>query len=151
MRYAVGLHVLGTLIWVGGMFFAYLILRPSTASLDPAARLALWRAVLGRFFAWVWVCVVVMLASGFAMLFIAFGSTALAPGYARLMMTLGIVMAAIFVYVYFAPWREFRRALSDADATRAQKSLGEIRLLVAINLILGLATAVIGASGPYAF
>jgi uncharacterized membrane protein len=151
MRYAVALHVLGTLIWVGGMFFAYLILRPSTASLEAAVRLALWRAVLGRFFAWVWVCVAVMLASGFAMLFIAFGSTGLAPSYARLMMTLGIVMAAIFLYVYFAPWRDFRRALSDADATRAQKSLGEIRLLVAVNLMLGLATAVIGASGPYVF
>jgi uncharacterized membrane protein len=151
MRYAVALHVLGTVVWVGGMFFAYLILRPSAGSLDAAVRFALWRQVLHRFFIWVWVCVAVMLASGFAMLFIAFGSTALAPGYVRLMMTLGILMAAIFFYVYFAPWRDYRRALLDADATRAQKSLSEIRLLVAVNLILGLATAVIGASGPYFF
>ena len=151
MRYAIGLHLLGTLVWVGGMFFAYVVLRPSVASLDPAVRLALWRGVLGQFFAWVWICVVVMLASGFAMAFIAFGSTGLAPGYVRLMMTLGILMAALFLYVYFAPWRDFRRALADANATRAQASLREIRWLVAINLILGLATAVIGASGPYVF
>jgi uncharacterized membrane protein len=151
MPYAVALHVLGSVIWVGGMFFAYLILRPSTGSLDPTARLALWRGVLSRFFIWVWVCVVVMLATGFAMLFIAFGSTVLAPSYVRLMMTLGVVMAAIFFYVYFAPWRDFRRALANADAIRAQKSLAEIRLLVAVNLILGLVTAVVGASGPYVF
>jgi uncharacterized membrane protein YfcA len=67
------------------------------------------------------------------------------------MMTLGIVMAAIFLYVYFAPWRDFRRALAAADAARIQASLREIRWLVAINLILGLATGVIGASGPYVF
>jgi uncharacterized membrane protein len=149
MRYAVGLHLLGSVIWVGGMFFAYLILRPSAGALDAAVRLALWRGALGRFFVWVWVCVAVVLASGFAMLFIAFGPTALAPAYVRVMMTLGIVMAAIFLYVYFAPWRDFRRALATADTMGAQRSLGEIRLLVAINLVLGLVTAVVGASGPY--
>lgn len=151
MRYAIGLHLLGTVVWVGGMFFAYWVLRPSVASLDPAVRFALWRGVLGQFFVWVWICVAVMLASGFAMVFIAFGSAGLAPGYVRLMMTLGIVMAVIFLYVYFAPWRDFRRALSNADAARTQASLREIRWLVAVNLILGLATAVIGASGPYVF
>jgi uncharacterized membrane protein len=149
MRYAVGLHVLGAVIWVGGMFFAYLILRPSAGPLDVAVRLALWRAVLGRFFVWVWVCLAVVLGSGFAMLFIAFGSAMLAPTYARLMMTLGIVMAVIFVYVYFGPWGDFRRALSQSDPTRAGKSLREIRLLVAANLILGLLTVIVGASGPY--
>ena len=149
MRYAVGLHLLGTLIWVGGMFFAYLILRPSAGPLEAGARLRLWRAVLGRFFVWVWICVVVMLASGFAMLYIAFGSTGLAPTYVRVMMTLGIIMAGIFGYAYLVPWRDFRRALAQADPARAQASLQEIRLLVALNLALGLATAVIGASGPY--
>jgi uncharacterized membrane protein len=149
MRYAIGLHLLGAVVWVGGMFFAHLILRPSAGALETAARLALWRGVLGRFFGWVWVCVAVVLGSGFAMLYVAFGSAELAPGYARLMMTLGIVMAAIFGYVYFGPWRDFRRALSTADVPRAQSSLREIRLLVTVNLILGLLTAIVGASGPY--
>jgi len=151
MRYAVALHVLGALVWVGGMFFAYVILRPGSGSLDAAARLVLWRGVLERFFVWVWVCVIVMLASGFAMLFIAFGSAGLAPAYVQIMMMLGILMSAIFLYVYFIPWRDLCRALAGADSTRAQRSLSEIRLLVAINLVLGIATAVIGASGPYFF
>jgi uncharacterized membrane protein len=149
MRYAIGLHLLGAVLWVGGMFFAHTILRPSAAALDAPVRLALWRAVLGRFFAWVWACLAVLLATGFAMLFIAFGSLQFAPLYARLMMTLGIVMAVIFVYVYLAPWQDFRRAVSSADTRRAQSSLRQIRLLVALNLVLGVVTAVLGASGPY--
>ncbi len=149
MRYAVALHVLGAVVWVGGMFFAYMVLRPSVGPLDVAVRLALWREALGRFFVWVWICVAVMLGSGFAMSSIAFGSAMLAPTYARLMMTLGIVMAAIFVYVYFGPWSDFRRALSRGDPTGAGKRLREIRVLVAVNLILGLLTVIVGASGPY--
>jgi uncharacterized membrane protein len=149
MRYAIGLHLLGALIWVGGMIFAYFILRPSAALLDATVRLALWRAVLGRFFAWVWASLVVLLGTGFAMLYIAFGSMQFAPLYVRLMMTLGIVMAVIFVYVYLAPWQDLRRALSNADTQRAERSLREIRLLVAVNVILGVVTAVLGASGPY--
>jgi uncharacterized membrane protein len=149
MRYALALHVLGAVVWVGGMFFAYLILRPSVGPLAPAVRLALWRGVLGRFFGWVWVCLAVMLGTGFAMLFIVFGSTTRAPTYARLMMTLGIVMAVIFVYVYFAPWSDFRRAIANGDATRAARGLREIRILVAVNLVLGLTTVVVGAGGPY--
>jgi len=37
------IHVLATVFWVGGMAFAYLVLRPAAAPLDPAARLTLWR------------------------------------------------------------------------------------------------------------
>jgi len=47
------LHVLASVIWVGGMFFAHQCLRPAAiATLDPPQRLALWRAVFGRFFPW---------------------------------------------------------------------------------------------------
>jgi hypothetical protein len=45
------LHVLAALIWVGGMFFAWLILRPAAVSaLTGPARLTLWLEVFRRFF-----------------------------------------------------------------------------------------------------
>jgi hypothetical protein len=47
------LHTLAAVVWVGGMFFAYNVLRPSTGPLEPAERLALWQRVLSRFFPWV--------------------------------------------------------------------------------------------------
>ena len=52
------LHVLAAMIWVGGMFFAWMILRPAAmAALDGPARLKLWVNVFQRFFVWVWVAV----------------------------------------------------------------------------------------------
>ena len=47
------LHLLAALAWVGGMFFAWMILRPAAvAVLQPPERLRLWLDVFLRFFAW---------------------------------------------------------------------------------------------------
>ena len=60
------LHLLGTVVWVGGMFFAHMALRPAAAELlTPQQRLPLLRAVLTRFFRWVWLAVLAILASGY--------------------------------------------------------------------------------------
>ena len=48
---AISLHALAAMVWVGGMFFAYMALRPVAAKiLEPAVRLALWSRTLTRFF-----------------------------------------------------------------------------------------------------
>ncbi len=151
MPYLLGLHVLGAVIWVGGMFFAHVLLRPSARPLETAVRLALWHRVLARFFLWVWLSLLALLASGFAMLPVEFGALTAAPTYVRLMMTLGIVMAFLYVYVYIAPWQDFRRAVATADWAAAEMSLRRIRLLVGANLILGLATIAVGGGGPFFF
>ena len=59
------LHALAAVVWVGGMFFAYMALRPSVGPLPPLERVALWARVFGKFFPWVWMCVLVLLISGF--------------------------------------------------------------------------------------
>ncbi|HWB51886.1 MAG TPA: CopD family protein [Stellaceae bacterium] len=142
---ALVLHELSAIVWVGGMFFALLVLRPATGPLDPAARLALWRRVLGGFFAWVFAAVALLLISGF---------TLFLGGYAgglhvHVMMAIGIIMMLIFFHVYFAPWKRFRRALDRGDSAAAAVQLDQIRILVMINLVLGLVTAAIGASGRF--
>ena len=74
MGSAVLLHVIAVVIWVGGMFFAYMFLRPAAAAqLEPPARLTLWAGVFSNFFPWVWSCIVVILATGFWMIFAVFG------------------------------------------------------------------------------
>ena len=67
------LHALAAVVWVGGMFFAYMVLRPATGPLAAPMRLQLWQRVLGRFFPWVWASVAVHLATGYGMLFAFFG------------------------------------------------------------------------------
>lgn len=149
MSVLVALHVLAALVWVGGMFFAHQVLRPSAGPLETPVRLALWRRVLGRFFSWVWVSVVLLLASGIFMIVIDYGGFESAGLYVSLMMAVGIVMMLLFAHLYFAPWRRFRRALDGGDVPAAGRNLDQIRRVVGINLILGLATAVVGASGRF--
>jgi len=50
MPILITLHVLAAVVWVGGMFFAYMVLRQSVGPLEPAVRLALWHRVFRHFF-----------------------------------------------------------------------------------------------------
>lgn len=149
MSILVAVHALAAIVWVGGMFFAYLVLRPSAGPLEPAQRLALWRRVFDRFFPWVWAAVLLLLGTGFAMLFAVFGGFAQVGMHVHVMLTAGIVMMALFGHLYFAPWRRMQRALDDGDVPAAARSLDQIRLIVAVNLALGLLTAAVGAGGRY--
>lgn len=142
-------HILAAVIWVGGMFFALMVLRPSTGPLEPAVRLALWHRVFSRFFPWVWLSVAVLLVSGFAMVFLGFGGFAAVGRYVHIMMAVGILMVLIYAHLYFAPWQRFRRAVAAADWPTAAKNIEQIRLIVTANLVLGLITVVIGACGRY--
>lgn len=149
MLIGLAFHILGAVIWVGGMFFAYVVLRPSAGPLEPAVRLSLWDRVFSRFFMWVWISVAALLVSGLVMVFAGFGGFAGTSAYVRAMMTLGIIMILIFAHVYFAPWQRFHRAVSTSDWPAAANAIEQIRRLVGINLVLGLLTVVVGASGRY--
>ena len=71
--FALTLHILGAVVWVGGMFAAYVCLRPAAGALEPPQRLELWRAFFAKFFPWVWVSVLLLLVSGYWMLLTSFG------------------------------------------------------------------------------
>jgi uncharacterized membrane protein len=146
---AVILHALSAVVWVGGMFFAHQALRPAAVVLEPGPRLLLWARVLGRFFAWVIGAVLLLLVSGFAMVFDVFGGFGGVGLYIQLMMVLGIVMMLLFFHLYFAPWRRFQAAVGRQDWAEGGRQLGQIRSIVTLNLILGLIVVGIGASGRY--
>ena len=67
--WVLAVHVLCAVIWVGGMFFAYVVLRPSLSVLEPIQRIALHTQVFRRFFLIVWHVMPLILISGFAVLF----------------------------------------------------------------------------------
>ena len=145
----VAFHIIAAVIWVGGMFFALVVLRPSTGPLDPPTRLALWQRVFARFFPWVWGAVAVLLISGFAMVIWGFGGFAKIGTYVHVMMGLGIIMMLIYAHLYFSPWQRFRRAVAAGEWPVAAKNIDQTRQLVTINLVLGLITVVVGAAGRY--
>ena len=147
MAILIALHILAAVVWVGGMFFAFLVLRPSAGPLAAEARLQLWQRVFSRFFPLVWASVVVLLLSGYGMMVLAFGGFAGAPLYVNVMQAIGIVMMLLFAHLYFAPWRRFSIAVTGKDFPAAAAQLAQIRRIVATNLVLGLITIIVGASG----
>ena len=149
MTVLVVLHVLAAILWVGGMFFAYMVLRPSAGPLEPPARLALWHRVFGRFFPFVWASIAVLLASGYAMLFLRFGGFAGAGLHIHIMQATGLLMMLLFLHLFFAPWRRFSRAVAAGAWSDAATALDRIRRIVAINLVLGVITVAAGASGRF--
>jgi uncharacterized membrane protein len=147
MPVLLALHVLAAVIWVGGMFFAYVVLRPSTAPLESETRLTLWHRVFRRFFPWVWLSIALLLASGYGMMFLYFGGFAGAAPQIHVMQAMGILMTLLFLHLFFAPWRRFGHAVEKNAFAEAAEELGRIRRIVAINLVLGLLTVVVAASG----
>ena len=133
------LHVLGAAIWVGGMFFALLVLRPSLAVLEPPQRLGLHMQVFRRFFLIVWHAMPLILLTGYAMLFARYGGFAHAGTSIHVMHLLGLIMSGIFLLIFFGPWARLR-----AGETAA---LERIRKLITLNLILGLLTIAIAVIG----
>lgn len=139
------LHILGFTVWIGGMFFAYMALRPVVADqLEGAQRLALWAAVLGKFFPWVWVSIALVLGSGLHMM----GMIGKPPLYVTVMAVLGITMMLIFAHIFFAPYRRLKRSLVGMDGPLGAAAMNQIRQLVGTNLVIGLVTLTIGGLGP---
>ena len=144
MRVALFLHVISAVIWVGGMFLAYTAVRPAAVeTLEPPQRLRLWAGILRRFFRWVWAAVALLLLTGFSMM----GEMARVPGYVQAMTGVGMLMMAIFLHVYFAPFGRLKRAVAAEDWKAGGAALAQVRVLVGVNLLLGIfnvAVAVLG-------
>jgi uncharacterized membrane protein len=149
MPLAITLHVLSVLIWVGGMFFAYMALRPAATALEPSQRLPLWSRTFARFFPWVWAAVILLPLTGYWMILYAFDGFANAKLYIHLMQGVGLVMIGIFFYVFFIPYARLKRAVIDSDWPSGGQALAEIRRWVGINLILGIITTVVATAGAY--
>jgi uncharacterized membrane protein len=146
---AIALHILGAVVWVGGMFAIYVALRPALGTLEPPQRLRLMRATFRIFFPWVWVAILLLLASGYWMVFMTFGGFARVGLHIHLMQGIGWLMIALFVWLFHGPWLAFKRAVEAEDWPRAGASLNRIRQIIAVNLPFGLIVVVIGASGRY--
>ena len=132
-------HVLGAVVWVGGMFFAVMIMRPALADLDAPRRVDVYRAAFHRFFRLIWLVMPAMLLTGYLMLFGEYGGFAQANWDVHLMHMLGLGMAAVFVAIWFGPYHQFRNGQGRA--------MEVIRPMIFANLLLGLATIVIAALG----
>lgn len=140
------LHLLGAVLWVGGMGFALFVLRPAAHEvLEAPQRLPLMQSVFRRFFMIVWHAMPIVLLTGWALFFLWHGGFSGARWNLHLMHLLGLIMGFIFLALFFGPWAAMRRAMAANDRPGAARALDSIRKLVLMNLILGL--IVVASSG----
>jgi uncharacterized membrane protein len=150
MAIAITLHMLFAVIWVGGMFFAVVALRPVAATaLKPPQRLPLWAGTFTRFFSWVWAAAVILPATGYWLVYGVFEGFENAGPHVQIMQVTGWIMIAIFLYLYVAPFQRFKKAVAARRWPGAAEQLAQIRTLVTANLVLGLITVVVATGGRY--
>ena len=149
MAYLATIHLLSAVVWVGGMFFALIVLRPAVGPLEPAVRLALWRRVFARFFPAVGIAVLALLATGHAMILVELGGFAAIGMAVHVMQGTGVLMALLFALLLVWPYRAFLKALDAGTLPAAGRAIERIRRIIALNLALGVATLAIAATGHY--
>jgi uncharacterized membrane protein len=146
---AIALHVFGAVVWVGGMFLIYVCLRPALSALEPPDRFRLVRATLAKFFPWVWASIILILASGYWMLFVNFEGFSGVGMHIHWMQLFGWAMVGLFVWLFHGPWLAFKRAVDAQDWAQAKVSLEQIRQIVVVNMPVGFVVIILGASGRY--
>ena len=141
------LHVLGVVVWVGGMFLMHVAVRPAAVELlQPPQRLPLIASVLGRFFFWVGVSIVAVLLSGIGMI-LEGGGFRNAHLSVHLMFAIGLAMMAIFLHIRLAPFKRLQAAVVASDWPLAAQRLDQVRQLVTTNLVLGIVTIAVATIG----
>ncbi len=151
MIIGMALHVLAAVVWVGGMFFAHMVLqaerRPDS---NPPVRLWLWGRVFPRFF-----------LLGLAQRrepsrqrlrhgVVRLGGLCGGPRLGRAMTALGVVMSGdLRLHLFLAVAALSPRGCGRRLAGRGGEPQRRSGCCVTINLTLGLVTSAIGASGRY--
>ncbi|OYT91000.1 MAG: hypothetical protein CFE43_15425 [Burkholderiales bacterium PBB3] len=138
------LHLVAGIVWMGGMTFMLLALRPAAlAVMEPQPRARLMLQVWRRFFAVVLVAIVVLFTTGSHLYTALFKAMKAANGVGsvplgwNLMLGIGILMMLIFGHIYMAGFSKFKRALAAEAWPDAAKAAAQIQTLMVTNFVLG--------------
>jgi uncharacterized membrane protein len=143
------IHILAVIIWLGGLFFLVAVLGPTAESLDAAGASSLWYRTLSRSLAWGWLSLVLIVATGVAMVFLVFGGYGYIPNIHRVNMALGIPAIALYGYVYLMPRRQLGRSVRSNDRVVMAKKRHQVRTLLSTILALALSAAFMSTLGRY--
>ncbi len=140
-------HLLGAMVWVGGIAFVFSVLRPSLAVLDVPARLVMNAEIHRRFFKLLWLAMPIVLASGYGLLFVVSGGFGAAGWAVQAMHLSGLAMSVLFLAIFVGPFRSLREAARSGDLARGTAAMTRLRQLALINLFLGMLTMVVAVMG----
>lgn len=138
------IHLACAIVWMGGMAFMLLALRPAAlATMEAQPRARLMVAVMQRFFLAVCVAIVGLLATGGHLYTSTFRASKAVMGAGvvplgwDVMAGVGVLMFLVFGHIYFAGFKKFKRAVAAAEWPVAAKAAGQIHTLVMTNFCLG--------------
>ncbi|MCZ7385818.1 MAG: CopD family protein [Candidatus Methanoperedens sp.] len=126
------LHYLATVMWIGGMAFNLLVLRPSMIVIDQNQRPVLGTMVLKRFIIFAWLCIAVLVLTGISIYYNRIASDNIPATYGIVLLGKHIVTSIMILVV---AWVSF--VLSEKLAPFAPKP-DTILILVKTNLSLGI-------------
>lgn len=137
------LHYLASVMWIGGMAFNILVLRPSMVAIDQNQRPILGTKVLKRFIVFAWLSIIVLILTGISIAFsrLTFEDI-FSPMYGIVLLSKHVVT---LIMILIVTWVSF--VFSKRLAPFAPKP-DTILILVKTNLSLGilvlLLTAILG-------
>jgi uncharacterized membrane protein len=136
-------HLLGVIVWVGGMAFTLFCLRPAAHVLEPPARVTLMHAAMKRFITVAAIAIAVIFVSGAAMVGIAWSAASRAglafnmPLDWYTMIAIFFVMLAVFIHIRNVLFTRLDAAVASSRWPDGAAALAAIRWEVSINLVLG--------------
>jgi uncharacterized membrane protein len=146
MPFAVALHVLAVVVWVGGMAFALFVLRPGLAALPPPQRIGVLARVFARFLPVVGAAIVVIVVSGVAMLLQLPDLRGQGWGF-HVMTGVGAVMIIVYAVLWLRLNPRLQAAATAADWPAAAGVAESMRRGVLANLVLGIVVIVAAIIG----
>ncbi len=142
--YAKLLHLIAGIVWMGGMTFMLLALRPAAlASLDAQPRTLLMAEVFKRFYVLVLLAIALLFTTGTHLYTATFRAAKLATGQGsvplgwNVMLVLGLAMMLIFGHIYFAGFKKYKRAVAAGQWPVAAKAAGLMHTMTLVNFTLG--------------
>lgn len=126
------LHYLAAVVWIGGMAFNILVLRPSMIATDLNQRQALGTRVLKRFIIFAWLSIAVLVLTGISISYNRIASDNIPATYGIVLLGKHFVTSIMILVV---AWVSF--VLSEKLAPFAPKP-DTILILVKTNLFLGI-------------
>jgi len=136
-------HLLGVVVWIGGMAFMLFCLRPAARVLEPPARVTLMHAAMKRFLTVAAVAIAVLFVCGASMVGMAWSAAARAglafnmPLDWYTMIATFFVMLAVFIHIRSVPFKRLEAAVAAAKWPAGAAALAAIRWEVSLNLVLG--------------
>ena len=134
------LHLFATVIWVGGMLYATLVLSPAMEAIDPPQRGRLMGAVGSRFTRLVWGSIVVLLITGLfktppGQLFSLASADSILLTVKHLVVLMMLVNATLITFV-FSPKMAKPASPEASKAQKRMEQVGRLNTLLGVLLLL---------------